>query len=201
MTVVLLFLALTALVFGAAWGLLTAGLRAGDRAGDTSLTAIEPDRNEDGIWLTVHNPGRQAVLLGASIRRRSLRLGCEAGHYVSVPRRTSQENLLAGQHALVCAIDAGETQTVRVPLSAATRRRAELVMSVGETDRLRIVHRAVELPRARRGVKPGPSSSTPAPPRARHAPHAVQMRLPHPADANSEPARFRSSPPASTHHP
>jgi hypothetical protein len=144
---------------------LTAGLRAGDRAGDTTLTAIEPDRREDGIWLTVHNPGPQAVLLGASVQRRSLRLWCEAGYFVSAPRRTSQEKLLAGQREIVYALAAGETQTVLVPVAAVLRQRAELVLAVGEAE-LRVVHRAVELPRARRAGKPGLGGATPTPPRA-----------------------------------
>jgi hypothetical protein len=159
----LLCLALTVITFGAAWGLYTAGLRVGDRVGDTTLTAIEPEADGRGIWLTVHNPGHQAVLLGASVRRRSLRLWCEAGCFVSVPRCTLREKLLAGQHALVCAIDAGATQTVRVPLSAATRRRVELVVAIGEAARLRVVHRAVELPGPSRAPKPRLGHETQAP--------------------------------------
>ena len=85
MIAVLLCLALMALGCSVAWGLLAAGLRAGDHVGDTTVTAIEPDGSAERIWLTVHNPGRQAVLLGASVRRRSLRLWCEAGYFVSVP--------------------------------------------------------------------------------------------------------------------
>jgi hypothetical protein len=147
-TVVLLCLALTTLVSGAAWGLMHAGLRTGDRVGDTTLTAIQPHRSGRAVWVKLHNPGRQAVLVGASIRRRSLRLWCEAGSFVSVPRRTAGKTLLAGRHTLVCAIGAGETQTVLVPFSVANRLRGELVVAVGEPGRLRVVHRAVVLPRA-----------------------------------------------------
>jgi hypothetical protein len=160
----LLCLALTVITFGAAWGLYTAGLRVGDRVGDTTLTAIEPEDDGRGIWLTMHNPGHQAVLLGASVRPRSLRLWCEAGWFVSVPRRTRREKLLAGQHAVVCAIDAGATQTVRVPLSGATRRRVEVVVAIGEATRLRVVHRAVELPDPSRALKPALRRGTPEPP-------------------------------------
>jgi hypothetical protein len=151
-----------ALAFGCAWGLLHAGLRAGDRPHDTALTAVEPDDGGQGIWLTAHNPGRQAVLLGASTRRPGLRLRCEAGYFVTVPRRTSQEKFLAGQQALVCAIGAGETETVLVPVSVATRHHAELVVAVGEADRLRVVHRAVELPRSLEPARPRPGSGTSA---------------------------------------
>lgn len=152
MTAALLCLGLTALALGTGWGLLHAGLRAGDQVGDTTATAVEPDGSGQGVWVTLHNPGRRAVLLGASVRRRSLRLRWEAGYFVSLPRRTAREKLLAGQQAVVFAIGAGETQTMFVPLAAPTPQRAELVLAIGEAHRLRVVHRAVELPRSRRDV-------------------------------------------------
>jgi hypothetical protein len=160
-TAVLLCLALAALAFGTVWGLLRMGVRAGDRVADTSLTAIEPALGGQGVWLTVHNPGGQAVVLGASIRRRGLRLRCEAGCFVSVPRRTSREKFLAGRQPLVCAIGGGETETVLVPGSAVTRRHAELVVAIGEADRLRVVHRAVELSRSAQPAATGAAARVP----------------------------------------
>lgn len=147
MTALLLCLVSAALVLAGGWGLLTAGLRVGDRVGDTTLTAVEADAAGDGLWFTVHNGGHQAVLLGASVRRRTVRLWLEGGSFTSVPRRTAQPSLLAGEHALVRAIGAGATETVRVGLSNAGRR-AELIVTIGEADRLRVLHRAVDLPGA-----------------------------------------------------
>lgn len=143
---VLLGLALMAVVVAAGWGLLSAGLRAGDSPGDIVLAAVAPDADGTTICFTAHNPGRQAVLVGVSVRRRSLRLWCEGGRFVSVPRRTARGNLLAGSHTAICAIAAGETQAVLVPVSEQVPGRAALVVAIGEADRLRVVHRAIELP-------------------------------------------------------
>ncbi|HWE09087.1 MAG TPA: hypothetical protein VG325_07020 [Solirubrobacteraceae bacterium] len=165
MIAILLCLALAALVFSFGWGLLYAGLRAGDRPGDTAVTAIE-SHGRRGICLTVHNPGTQAVLLGASIRRHSLRLWCEGGAFVSVPRRTADEKLLAGKHGVVSIVPAGESQTMLIPLAALTRQRAELVLAVGEADRLRVIHRTVKRPQERQTAQQNPSRVTAAASRA-----------------------------------
>ena len=78
----------------------------------------------------------------------------EAGSFVQVPRRTGRGKLAAAGHALICAIDARATETVRVPVSQRDLRRAELVVAIGEADRLRVIHRAIEMP--------GPSRATAA---------------------------------------
>lgn len=150
MTAVLLSLALTALAFAGAFGLLAAGLRAGDRPGDTTLTTVAPDPAGRGISFAVHNPGAHPVLIGACVRRRSLRLWCEGGSFVSVPRRTSTERFLAGRQAVVGLVEPGESQTVLVPLTGAASEPSELVVAIGETDRLRVVHRAIEPPPTRK---------------------------------------------------
>lgn len=145
-------LALIAIAFGSGLAL-AAGLRAGDRPGDTTVGFIEVGGRGRGIWVTVHNPGPQAVLVGASVRRRSLRLQCEGGSFVTVPRRTSHRELLAGRHAAVSAVAAGDSERLLVPFTICGAKRAELVVAIGEADRLRVVHRLVEL------RPPGPSFS------------------------------------------
>ena len=112
-TAVLLCLGLAALVVGTTCGLYATGLRAGDRADDKAITAVEADETGSGIWFTV------------------------------------QEKLLVAQHELVCAIGAGEAQTLRVERLNSVPRRAELIIAVGEADRLRVIHRAIEAPRLR----------------------------------------------------
>lgn len=165
MTAVLVCFALTALVLGAGWALLLAGMRAGDRLGDTTLAAIAPDRDGGGVRVTVHNPGGQAVLLGASVVRRSLRLRCEAGYFVTVPRRASQQRRLARRHPLIRAVAAGETESVIVPVCRGTSGRAELIVAVGEPDRLRVLHRAVDLtgPQPRGHRQPSRTGAAPRP--------------------------------------
>jgi hypothetical protein len=154
LTWLLLSLALATVMLAFGLTVLDVGLREGDRPSDTTLSAIEPDPRGRVIWLTVHNPGGQAVLVGASVRRPSLRLLCEAGAFTSAPRRTSRRGLRAGKHAVVCAIDAGDTRTVLVPLQSGGGRKAELVVAIGEADRLRVLHRAVGLPPARASARP-----------------------------------------------
>lgn len=146
MTEVLLSLALTACVLGAGGALLAAGRRAGDRLGETIVTDVAAEAGANLLSFTVHNPGERSVLIGASVRRRSVRLRLEAGSFVSVPRRTAHPRLLAGRHAHVGVVEARETQRVRVAVADDTPRRAELVIAIGETDRLRLIHRAVALP-------------------------------------------------------
>ena len=148
--IVLLCLALMAVILAAGWGLLSAGLRAGDRPGEIGLAAVVPAPDGTTVCFAAHNPGGQAVLIGASVRRRGWRLRCEGGRFVSVPRRTSRGNLAARRHMVICAIAAGETQTVIVPVPEWMPRRAELVIAVGEADRLRIIHRAIGLQRPAR---------------------------------------------------
>jgi len=156
----LLCLALAVLVLVLGGWLLATGLRAGDRPGDTLISAIGADAFQ-GVRFTASNPGRQAVLIGATVSRRTLRLMVEGGAFTRVPRRTDRDDLLAGRHTVVCAVGPGETQTVRVPLAEQTvegpraagcrpavapGRWAQLVLAIGEPDRLRVVHRAVRLP-------------------------------------------------------
>ncbi|HEX3832976.1 MAG TPA: hypothetical protein VHW04_13455 [Solirubrobacteraceae bacterium] len=84
MIALLVCLGLTGCLFAAAWLFAMEGVRAGDRPGDTIVSAVGVDGDGVGIRFTVHNRGRQAVLLGASLRRRSLRLWPSNASYVSM---------------------------------------------------------------------------------------------------------------------
>jgi hypothetical protein len=144
MIMLLLSLALCAAVLTVGGGLFAAGMRSGDRSGETMISGVQlrPDEN---VCFTVENPGSQAVVIGASVRRSSLRLRCEGGRFVSVPRVTTSDDLLAGRHAAIYAIPAGEQRRVLTPVPSGLGRRGELVVTIGEQERLRVVHRAVEL--------------------------------------------------------
>jgi hypothetical protein len=127
------------------------GMRNGDRIGDATVGAAKADAGGRWISFAVHNHAAQPVLIGASVLRSRVRRIGETGQSVSVPRRTLRNELLAGQHAVVGVIAAGETQTVLVPFARSIRRRAELVVAIGEPDRLRVVRQPVELSRPYRG--------------------------------------------------
>ncbi len=158
MTAAAICLALAAAVLGLGRALLYVGSRTGDRPDDAALSDIGPVARSAGISFTVTNRGAHAVLVGASLRRRSIRLRLEGGHFVAVPTRTWRRQLLAGRHTVVCAIDAGETQAVLVPVSGDTPPRAELVVAIGEADRLRVVHRAVCCAGLRPSAPPEPTA-------------------------------------------
>ena len=140
-------LGLLVFVLGLGAALLHSGRRAGDRPGETIIAAADVDRAAAAIRFVVHNPGSQAVLVGASVGHRSLRLLSEGGQYVSVPRRTYRDKLLPGNGTVLCAVAAGERRMIEVPFGPSARRRAELAVTTGEATRLRVIHRAVELGR------------------------------------------------------
>lgn len=158
LTVVLLLILPLALTLGLGATFLHVGLRNGDRPGEAVVSEVEPDLRGRGVWITVQNPGHQSVLLGGLVRRARLRLRCEAGSFVTVPRRTSRHGLLATRYPAVCAVAPGGTETILVTASEPTGRRAELVLAIGEAGRLRVVHRAVRLPRAVGVAPPAPTN-------------------------------------------
>jgi hypothetical protein len=170
MTLLLLSLALAAMVCVGGLGLLSAGLRAGDRSGETLLSNIEVDLRANLVSFTIQNAGQEAVLIGATVRRGTLRALIEGGRFVQVPRRTSHTAFFAGRYDVVGAVAAGSTQSVTVAVPTDTRRRGELLVAVGERARLRIIRTALHLPRTRFHTalapsavfRPGPSDRGPA---------------------------------------
>jgi|SRR5579875_2037406 len=153
MTVLMLFLPLSALVLAIGCAAFLTGIRDGDRPGDASVEVMGPGDGEHGICFSVDNPSPQPVLIGASLRRRGLRLRAEGGRFVSMPRRTMQGQLLAGEHTTVYVIPAGETHMMTLASSRPVPRAAELVVAIGEPDRLRVEHRAVGVRRPPRDAR------------------------------------------------
>jgi hypothetical protein len=143
-------------LFVAVWLFAMEGVRTGDRPGDTTVSAVAVDARDMGVRFTVHNPGDQAVLLGASLRRRSLRPWPSHAASIRVPRRTARGGLPRGEHALVCVVEPDDRTVMRIapPGTRVAPRHLELVVAIGEPDRLRVLHRAVTLPRGRRPELP-----------------------------------------------
>lgn len=150
----LLSLVMVVAVLAAGAALLAAGVRTGDRFGEASVSGIGFDPLEGAVRFTVHNPGDQSVLIGASVRRRSLRLRLEGGYLVRVPRVTTSDGFLAGRHSVIRAVPPGEREAVLVPLRAGIGRRSELVVVIGERERLRVIHRSVDTPGPYRSPAP-----------------------------------------------
>lgn len=128
-----------------------AGIRAGDRPGDATVSAEignaeQPDGRYSVVIATVRNPGGMPVLAGLSVRRRGLLTGLDGGPRVTVPRRTTRARLLAGQQSVVGVAGPGETARWAVPVPAATRGRLQLVAVLGQAGRLRVIRLRVRGP-------------------------------------------------------
>ncbi len=145
MIIAALSVLLLAVVVAAGLGLLSAGEREGDRPGDVTVTGVRADAAAAAISLVVHNPGVRPVIVGASLRRRGPRMRVEGRMYVTVPRDTTRDALLASRHTALTALEPKESRTLVVSAQAPIRRSAEVVIAVGQSDRLRVIHRAVEL--------------------------------------------------------
>lgn len=132
--------------------LMIAGLRAGDRPGETTISAREADPG-GGIRFTIHNPGRKPVLLGATVRRTRFCSWLEGDTSMLVCRRISRWTLLAARHTVVCLIEPGATEIVSVPYRP-TGRRAQLVVTTGESGRLRVYRRTLTASSMAAGAEP-----------------------------------------------
>jgi hypothetical protein len=138
----LTFLGGTLVLFVLGVTLVRAGVRLGDRVGDVRLTEIASDPFTPGFLVAVHNPSGVSVLVGLSVRRRSLRLWSEGGAYAESPAQRNRRALLAGAQTTIGVVEAGATVTLAVPFPARPRRRAQVVAVVGQgDDRLRVIHR------------------------------------------------------------
>jgi hypothetical protein len=123
---------------GGLLGLISCGLRAGDRAGD--LTVIGISRQPGAVLVSLSNPGPLPVLVGLSLRRPGLRLRLEAGTYVSRSRAVAEP-----LPPVVGVLAPGETGTLTLAASPRLGERAELQIVVGQEGRLRTIHREVRL--------------------------------------------------------
>jgi hypothetical protein len=126
------------------WGLVVAGLRAGDHPGDASAAAVLVPGPRPVIVATVRNPGDVPLLAGLTVRRRQWLAGwLDAGHTVRVPRRTARRKYLPGAQDTVGVVPAGEQAQFRVAASGgglAARRRYRLTAAVGQArGRLRVI--------------------------------------------------------------
>jgi hypothetical protein len=102
------------------WGLVVAGLRAGDHPGDASAAAVLVPGPRPVIVATVRNPGDVPLLAGLTVRRRQWLAGwLDAGHTVRVPRRTARRKYLPGAQDTVGVVPAGEQAQFRVAASGA----------------------------------------------------------------------------------
>jgi hypothetical protein len=131
--------------FALASGLVRAGIRAGDRPGDATVTAGaqdtgQPDEPRPVIIATVRNPGRVPLVAGFSARRRLVPAWLEAGMTVSVPQRTGRRRFRPGSHAVVGVIEAGAAASFGVPVPVPARAgRYRLTAVIGQAGgRLRV---------------------------------------------------------------
>jgi hypothetical protein len=86
-----------AVMLALGWGLVAAGLRAGDQAGDATVSAAA-DAGQLTVVVVVRNPGDVPLVAGLSARRRLLPDWLGAGMTVRVPRRTTRRKFRAGAH-------------------------------------------------------------------------------------------------------
>lgn len=127
-----------ALVCVLSWGLVTAGLRAGDHPGDASVGAVLDPGPRPVIIATVRNPADVPLMAGLTVRRRPLPAWLDAGLTVRVPRRTARRRYLAGAQDTVGVVPARGQAEFR--LTAAAGRRCRLTAVVGQAGgRLRVI--------------------------------------------------------------
>ena len=111
-----------AAVLALGWGLVTAGLRSGDRAGDATVSAMVTDAGPPAVVAVVRNPGDVPLVAGFSVGRRRQPGWLDAGMTVRVPRRTARRKFRAGAHETVGVVPAGSWAEFRVPVRAPARR-------------------------------------------------------------------------------
>lgn len=123
---------------------LDAGMRAGDRCGDVSVSAMlgfisQADGCLPVVVATVRNPGTTPVLVGLSARRRRVPAWLDTGMRVRAPRRTTGRRLRADRQQVVGIAGTRSTGHWTVPLPPRTRR-CRLTAVIGqEKGRLRVL--------------------------------------------------------------
>ena len=127
-----------AVMLALGWGLVAAGLRAGDQAGDATVSAAA-DAGQLTVIAVVRNPGDVPLVAGFSARRRLLPVWFSAGMTVRVPRRTTRRKFRAGAHETVGVVPAASRAEFRLPVDTPARRYL-LIAVVGQTGgRLRVL--------------------------------------------------------------
>jgi hypothetical protein len=126
-----------AVVFALGWGLVVAGTRSGDQAGDATVSA-SAEAGRPAILAVVRNPGDVPLVAGFSARRQLLPGWLDAGMTVRVPRRTARRKFRAGAHQTVGVIPAASRAEFRLPAGVPARR-YRLTAVVGQAGgRLRV---------------------------------------------------------------
>ena len=125
-------------VLALGWGLVAAGLRAGDQAGDATVSAAATDAGQLAIVAVVRNPGDVPLVAGFSVRRRRIPDWLDAGMTVRVPRRTARWQFRAGAHETVGVVPAGSRAEFCLPVRVSARR-YRLIAVIGQAGgRLRV---------------------------------------------------------------
>jgi hypothetical protein len=126
-----------AVMLALGWGLVVAGLRAGDRAGDATVSAVV-DAGQLAVVAVVRNPRDVPLVAGFSARRRLLPGWFGAGMTVRVPRQTTRRKFRAGAHETVGVVPAASRAEFRLPVGIPARRYL-LTAVIGQTGgRLRV---------------------------------------------------------------
>lgn len=112
---------------GLGWCLLNAGLRAGDHAGDATVTASlgpsgQPGEPRPVVIATVRNPGDMPLMAGFSATRRLIPGWLDGGTTVRTARRTMRRRFRAPAHQVVGVIAAGSDAKFAVPVARLARR-------------------------------------------------------------------------------
>jgi hypothetical protein len=134
-----------ACVFAALYYCFAAGVRNGDRPGDTKITALlttgtQPDEARPVIVVHVRNPSGTPVIVALRARRALLPTLLSEPHGVSVPLLTGRGKFRPGKYETVGVAPAAGAAELAVPVTVRARRYV-LTAAVGqETGRLR-VHR------------------------------------------------------------
>jgi hypothetical protein len=111
-----------AVVVALGWGLVAAGLRVGDQAGDVMVATAEADAGSPPyVVAVVRNPADVPLVAGFSVRRRRLPGWLDTGMTVRVPRRTARRKFGARAQDTVVVVPAGSRSEFRLPADAPGR--------------------------------------------------------------------------------
>jgi len=100
------------------WGLVAAGLRAGDHPGDAAVGAVLGPGPRPVITAIVRTPADVPLVAGLTVRRQLLPGLLDPGLTVRVPRRTARRKFLAGEQDTVGVVPAGGQAEFRMTAPA-----------------------------------------------------------------------------------